>query len=110
VKDLLYAYRVLLTGIHLMRTGEVVANIVVLNELFGLDHVAELVERNRAGTESMSVLDSELAAHAKVLDRLEITLQEEHTRTSLPLEPRTMASLEDLVVRLHLEAGSREHR
>ncbi len=36
VKHLLYAYRVLLTGIHLMQTGEVVANILVLNERFRL--------------------------------------------------------------------------
>jgi predicted nucleotidyltransferase len=32
VKPLLYVYRVLLTGIHLMRTGEVEANLVRLNE------------------------------------------------------------------------------
>src|SRR5688500_17303882 len=31
VKPLLYVYRVLLTGIHLMRTGEVEANVVKLN-------------------------------------------------------------------------------
>src|SRR5262249_19052729 len=34
VKPLLYVYRVLLTGIHLMRTGEVEANLVTLNEEF----------------------------------------------------------------------------
>ncbi|MGO9914463.1 MAG: DNA polymerase beta superfamily protein [Isosphaeraceae bacterium] len=33
VKPLLYVYRVLLTGIHLMRTGEVEANLVRLNSL-----------------------------------------------------------------------------
>ena len=109
VKDLLYAYRVLLTGIHLMRTGEVVANIAVLNEHFGLDEVAALVGRKRAGTESMGVDDSELAAHAEVLDRLEVRLQEEHARTFLPHEPTTTAALEDLVVRLHLEGTRREH-
>jgi len=108
VKDLLYAYRVLLTGIHLMRTGEVVANIAVLNELFGLDQVTELVERKRAGTESMRVDDRQLAAHAEVLDRLEDRLQDEHRRTSLPQEPTTSAGLEDLVVRLHLETVGRE--
>ena len=32
VKPLLYVYRVLLTGIHLMRTGEVEANVVHLNQ------------------------------------------------------------------------------
>ncbi len=36
VKPLLYVYRVLLTGIHLMRTGEVQANLVRLNETFRL--------------------------------------------------------------------------
>jgi hypothetical protein len=108
MKDLLYAYRVLLTGIHLMRTGEVVANIGVLNEHFGLGQVAALVDRKRAGAESMRVDDSELAAHAEVLDRLEVRLQEEHARTFLPNEPTTTAALEDLVVRLHLEAARRE--
>jgi uncharacterized protein len=34
VKPLLYVYRVLLTGIHLMRAGEIEANLVKLNEEF----------------------------------------------------------------------------
>jgi predicted nucleotidyltransferase len=36
VKPLLYVYRVLLTGIHLMRTGELEANLVNLNQIFAL--------------------------------------------------------------------------
>ena len=42
VKPLLYVYRVLLTGIHLMRTGGVEANLVTLNEEFRLPYLAEL--------------------------------------------------------------------
>jgi predicted nucleotidyltransferase len=34
VKPLLYTYRVLLTGIHLMRSGEIEANLLRLNEEF----------------------------------------------------------------------------
>lgn len=34
VKPLLYVYRVLLTGIHLMRTGRIEANLVTLNDDF----------------------------------------------------------------------------
>src|SRR6266498_3821732 len=45
VKPLLYLYRVLLTGIHLMRTGEVDANLVKLNADFRLPYVADLVAR-----------------------------------------------------------------
>src|SRR5439155_14522668 len=51
VKPLLYVYRVLLTGIHLMRTGEVEANLLHLNEDFRLPYVPELVARKLAGPE-----------------------------------------------------------
>ena len=52
VKHLLYAYRVYLSGIHLMRTGNVVANINVLIERFRLAEVDELVRRKREGAEN----------------------------------------------------------
>src|SRR5437870_9578739 len=51
VKPLLYVYRVLLTGIHLMRSGEVQANLVRLNEVFRLPYVPELIERKTTGPE-----------------------------------------------------------
>src|SRR5258708_7343906 len=46
VKPLLYVYRVLLTGIHLMRTGEVEANLVTLNEILSLisKHLRQLAQ------------------------------------------------------------------
>jgi hypothetical protein len=45
VKHLLYAYRLLLSGIHLMQTGEVVANVQVLNERLRLTEIGDLVAR-----------------------------------------------------------------
>src|SRR5205814_1540048 len=51
VKPLLYVYRVLLTGIHLMRTGKIEANLVTLNEEFRLPYIADLVARKLAGPE-----------------------------------------------------------
>lgn len=52
VKPLLYVYRVLLTGIHLINTGEVEGNLVTLNEgEFHLRHVDDLVARKRGGAE-----------------------------------------------------------
>src|SRR5947209_2516242 len=52
VKPLLYVYRVLLTGIHLMRTGEVEANLLTLNEAtFRLPYIPDLVQRKLAGPE-----------------------------------------------------------
>ena len=51
VKPLLYVYRVLLTGIHLMRTGEIEANIVRLNEDGPPPQIPDLVARKLAGPE-----------------------------------------------------------
>jgi len=51
VKPLLYVYRVLLTGMHLMQTGVVEANLVTLNETAKLPYVAELIPRKVAGAE-----------------------------------------------------------
>src|SRR6058998_3757453 len=49
VKPLLYVYRVLLTGVHLMRTGVVNANLVELNEDARLPHITDLITRKRSG-------------------------------------------------------------
>jgi predicted nucleotidyltransferase len=59
VKPLLYVYRVLLTGIHLMRTGEVQGNLVTLNEEFRLPYIADLVARKLAGPEKSKLQDAD---------------------------------------------------
>src|SRR6185369_11745982 len=51
VKPLLYVYRVLLTGIHLMRTGEVQANLIHLNDLEKLPYIPDLIQRKTTGPE-----------------------------------------------------------
>jgi predicted nucleotidyltransferase len=45
VKPLLYVYRVRLTGIHLMRTGVVEANLVRLNQECRQPHIDDLIAR-----------------------------------------------------------------
>ena len=105
MKHLLYAYRVLLSGIHLMRTGEVVADLASLDGSMRVDGLATLVDRKRAGAEAMRLAPSEVAEHAKRPDALEVQLRDAHARSTLPEEPTTTAALEDLVVRLRLAAG-----
>lgn len=102
VKHLLYGYRVYLTGIHLLDTGEVVSHLPTLNQRFGLSEIDELIARKRAGAEKMPLGAAELAAHGAVLDRLEAGLHAAHERSRLPEEPTTAAALDDLVVRLRL--------
>jgi predicted nucleotidyltransferase len=103
VKHLLYAYRVLLTGIHLMQSGEVIANVLVLNERFRIPEIDELVARKRHGAEKMLLDESDLAAHAVLLDHLEAKLEEAHAASRLPEEATSAAGLEDLVIRLRLQ-------
>jgi len=102
VKHLLYAYRVLLTGIHLMQTGDVVANIQVLNERFRFSEIDELVLRKRTGAEKMALDQRDLDQHGALLDRLETQLEAAHAASQLPERPSSVDALEDLVVRLRL--------
>jgi hypothetical protein len=88
-----------------MQTGQVVANIQVLNERFGLAEVDELVARKRAGAEAMLLGERELGRYAELLDRLEAELQEAHDASELPDEPTATAALEDFVVRVRLAAS-----
>lgn len=113
VKPLLYVYRVLLTGIHLMRTGEVEANIVTLNESFRLPYIGDLVARKLAGTENLPVVgqlrDSELTFHEAEYQRLCAELQSAHDTSRLPELPsgETRAALNDLLIRIRLK-GTRK--
>ena len=102
VKHLLYAYRVLLTGINMMRTGEVVANLPCLARSMPIEGLSTLMERKRAGTETMRLAEGEIEEHGRRLDGLEETLQAAHEKSGLPERPTTAAALEDIVVRLRL--------
>ena len=109
VKPLLYVYRVLLTGIHLMRTGEIEANLVTLNKEFHLPYIADLVARKLAGPENRSVgqlLDTELAFHEAEYQRLRAELQSAHEASPLPELPsdETRAALNDLLIRIRLKS------
>ena len=101
VKPLLYVYRVLLTGIHLMRTGEVNANLVELNEEARLPYISDLVARKRSG-ENTALDDADMAFHQREYERLRGELQVAHEASHLSELPseKTRASLNDLLVRL----------
>jgi predicted nucleotidyltransferase len=105
VKPLLYVYRVLLTGIHLMRTGEVEANLVTLNEEFRLPYIADLVARKLAGPEKSELEDADFAFRESEYQRLRLELQSAHEASLLPELPgeETRAALNDLLLRVRLK-------
>ncbi|MBS0261845.1 MAG: nucleotidyltransferase domain-containing protein [Planctomycetes bacterium] len=105
VKPLLYLYRVLLTGIHLMQTGEVEANLVRLNESAGLTYVDELIQRKVMGAEKERLTDADLQFHARECARLRTQLEQAYAASTLPEMPGGGAALNDLLIRLRLKTG-----
>jgi len=102
VKPLLYVYRVLLTGVQLMRTGAVEANLERLNKTFRLAHIPELIARKRAGPEHAILSDADQAFHWGEYARLRAMLEEASGTSGLPREPDCRAEIHDLLVRLRL--------
>jgi uncharacterized protein len=101
VKRILYVFRVFMTGIYLMQTGEVEANILKLNEHFRLPYIDELVRQKIAGYEK-----DELAAghgmdyYTREYLKLEEMLKEAADRSSLPKEPAAEARLNQMLIEL----------
>ncbi|MBI1765990.1 MAG: nucleotidyltransferase domain-containing protein [Acidobacteria bacterium] len=103
VKPLLYVYRVLLTGIHLMRTGNIEANLVRLNAEFNLPYLKDLIARKLAGPEHGALDDADIAFHANEYARLRSQLEEAFQNSSLPEAPSAKPALHDLLIRVRLK-------
>ncbi|MGE0609452.1 MAG: nucleotidyltransferase domain-containing protein [Pirellulales bacterium] len=102
VKPLLYVYRVLLTGIHLMRQGTIEANLPRLNEAFRLPYIAELIARKLSGAEHGTLDDADLTLHEAEYTRLRAELEQAHEQSHLPDAPVSGDALDDLLVRIRL--------
>ncbi|MGH9841245.1 MAG: nucleotidyltransferase domain-containing protein [Blastocatellia bacterium] len=104
VKPVLYVYRVLLTGIHLMRTGEVEANLVTLNDAFKLPYISELIARKLAGAEKSTLEDNDVTFYQREFERLRSELEKAYQSSALPESGTGKPALNDLLVRLRLES------
>lgn len=102
IKPLLYVYRVLLTGIHLMRTGDVEANLIRLNEVFSLPYLGQLIEAKVEGAEEQTLAEADMSFHVAEYIRLTRELEKARDASELPENPSTRDALHDLVVRLRL--------
>jgi uncharacterized protein len=102
VKPLLYVFRVLLTGIHLMRTGHVEANLRLLNEEFNLEYLPELIARKLEGPEKSVLGENDVSFYQQEYERLRVMLEQAHQASSLPESPSGRSALNDLLVRLRL--------
>jgi uncharacterized protein len=106
VKPLLYLYRVLLTGIHLMETGQVEANLITLNARYTLPWIRELVDRKVHGREAETLEDADIDVHIREYARLANALEETAARSTLPEVPSAWDALNDLLTRMRLPSDS----
>lgn len=100
VKPLLYVFRVLLTGIHLMRTGIIEANLQVLNANARLPYIDELIARKIGGTEGAILSSEEFTLYEREYQRIQQELEEAFRLSDLPDEPSAKAALNDLLIRV----------
>ncbi len=111
LKPLLYTVRVLLTGIHLMRTGRLEADLVTLAGLVrqAPPYLADLVAAKQVGEHhlladtglplSRQRLGDDVRALLDLLDEVAVG-------TALPEVPSAEPALHDLLVRLRLGTGA----
>lgn len=102
VKPLLYTFRVLLTGIHLMHAGEVQANLGQLNEAAKLSYLDDLIEIKRNGVEKGELEAADVEFYRREYERLLRELECSYQQSRLPEAPSSRAALNDLLVRLRL--------
>jgi uncharacterized protein len=99
-KTLLYAYRVALTGTHLLETGEIQTHLPTLNERFGLPFIPELIAR-KASAEFGALSEVDVSFHTEQLDAWDSRLLAAYEASVLPTEP-PMEELDRFLVELRL--------
>ncbi|MET8101795.1 nucleotidyltransferase domain-containing protein [Streptomyces sp. NPDC005236] len=104
LKPLLYTFRVLLTGIHLMRSGEVQADLPTLageiaSPAYLPDLIAAKAEREHGAADILH------ARAAEDVERLHALLDEAQDASALPDAPSVYEALHAFVVRVRLEGA-----
>jgi predicted nucleotidyltransferase len=103
VKPLLYVFRVFLTGIHLMQSGEIEANLHHLNAEYGLPFIPELIARKTSGVEHQTLDAVEFSFYEAQFAVLNRRLIEAGETTKLPAKSNAKEALNDLLVQLRLQ-------
>ncbi|MCC6742700.1 MAG: nucleotidyltransferase domain-containing protein [Acidobacteria bacterium] len=107
VKTLLYVYRVLLTGTHLMATGDVECNLLRLAAERHVDSIGELVERKRSG-EGTTMDRDEVERHAQRISTLEAEMLRAYEHSPLPETAPNIGDIDRFLVdvRVNRTSGS----
>lgn len=106
IKPLLYVYRILFTGIHLMQTETVQCNLQTLNEIHQCSQITDLLDQKRQGVEKQIVNQCDISFHEAEVNRLMEQLKTEADRSALPEVPSATNAMNDLLIRIRLDLNS----
>mgnify|MGYP002632602024 CR=1 FL=1 len=102
-KSLLYTWRVALTGIHLLTTGEVVAHLPTLAPRYGFADLSELIERKVKTREKEPLSPTESKRWTARWPELERMLANARDNSPLPSEAENRQSCNDWLVERRLQ-------
>ncbi|HET7584990.1 MAG TPA: nucleotidyltransferase domain-containing protein [Gemmatimonadaceae bacterium] len=103
VKPLLYVFRVLLSGVHMMRTGQVNASLPECNAALDAERLAwidELIEVKTTGAERGTIGGERLEFYEQEYQRWRERLSDEAARSTLPEEPTAEPEMRDFLWRI----------
>lgn len=101
VKTLLYVYRVLLTGVRLLETAELEANLPRLAAARDLDFVADLVDRKQRG-ESTTLDREDFERHAQRVSMLEHEMLRAYEHSRLPDTATNIREINEFLIETRL--------
>lgn len=102
IKPLLYVFRVILTGIHLMRRGIIEANLTTLNEEFSLPYIPELIARKMEGHERSTLDEPDVEFFHREYERLIAMLEEAAAASRLPESASSREALNAMLIRCRM--------
>lgn len=92
-----------MTGILLLETGQVEANLPRLNETFRLPFIPDLIAQKQREAAALATADLDL--HQRTINQLRERLETAWQNSSLPVEPANRPELNDFMVRVRLGAS-----
>ncbi len=105
IKPLLYIYRVALTGVHLLKTGEVIGDVRKLAPEYGFSEVDELIKIYSATSEKKSLDKASASQFVARWPELENKLNEALSTSCLPELPGDPDACSDLLVEIRLKSA-----
>jgi uncharacterized protein len=103
LKDPLYAYRVRLTGIHVLQIGIVEACLGQLAACYPVPGLAELIARKAAGAERDLLTAGELSLRLTQLARLDADLAAAFEACTLPDAPTSLDADPNIIETLYTD-------